>query len=169
MPVSSIAQILLRLFALNWLFSGLIHSVTIIYVAKLGGSIFYSIYGPLIYLCGGVVLWIAAPRISSLLAKDNDGNATLNGVSEQILYSTVFLGLGLYFALRSFANVFSWIHYFAINRSMDFGFEMQQGRSYYDLFENVMTLCIGVALILSAKTWAKKMCQSKSRPEDMAA
>ncbi|HBJ83733.1 MAG TPA: hypothetical protein DDZ88_07680 [Verrucomicrobiales bacterium] len=70
----------------------------------------------------------------------------------------MFVGLGMYFTLYSFANVFSWIHFFSINQSPDYGFHRENSPSYYSLTENGMTLAAGIALIFTARRWAEKLC-----------
>ncbi len=166
MPTSSIAQILLRLFALNWFLLGLI---------QIGGSVFVyrwqavnyfrSLDSSLIYITAAVVLWLSAPKLSRLLAKRNDGEFSLSGVTERQLYSTAFLVLGLYFALSSFANVFSWIHFFSIHKSPDYGFHRESAPSYYSLAEGLLTLIAGVALMLTARTWAIKLTRTPKKDQ----
>ena len=167
MPASSIAQILLRLFALNWFLMGIIQVASVIFMAGEGlmgeGSyFFYSVAPSLIYLVAGVIFWFVAPALSRLLAKRNDGEFSLKGVTERHLYSTAFLALGLYFALDSFANVFNWIHFFSINKSPDYGFHHEEAPSYYELTEGALTLVAGIALMLTARTWATKLTRKSN-------
>jgi len=105
-----------------------------------------------------MIAWLLAPRIARRLARNNDGSISLQGVTQFQLYSTVFVGLGMYFTLNSFANVFSWIHFFSINQSPDYGFHRENSPSYYTLTENGMTLAAGIALTLTARRWAEKLC-----------
>jgi uncharacterized membrane protein YuzA (DUF378 family) len=168
MPASSIAQILLRLFALNWFLMGIIQIASVVFMSGEGSYFFWSIAPSFVYVVAGVIFWFVAPPLSRLLAKRNDGEFTLAGVTERHLYSTAFLALGLYFALDSFANVFNWIHFFAINKSPDYGFHHEEAPSYYELTEGALTLVAGVALMLSARTWAAKLTRNTNSEQDGA-
>ena len=168
MPASSIAQILLRLFALNWFLTGIIQIASVAFLSGRGSFYFYSLLPSLIYIIAGVTFWIVAPGLARLLAKRNDGEFTLAGVTERQLFSTAFLALGLYFALNSFAKVFSWIHFFTINKSPDYGFHHEQAPSYYELTEGLLTLAAGIALILTAQTWARKLTRKPNSEQSGA-
>jgi len=86
---------------------GIVQTASVMFMAGEGSYFFYSLAPSLIYIVAGAVFWFMAPPLSRLLAKKNDGEFSLQGVTERHLYSTVFLALGLYFALDSFANVFN--------------------------------------------------------------
>ncbi len=157
MPGSSIAQILLRLFALNWFVMGLTQVVSVILTIR--AEYFKTSYltQGVLSLVAGIVLWFIAPRLSRFLARGDDGEVNLKGLSDQQLYTSVFLGLGLYFTLSHFGEAFSWIHFFAVNESAEPGFRINERPSYYDLSETVMTLAAGIFLICTCKTWARKL------------
>jgi hypothetical protein len=157
MPISSIAQIILRIFALNWFLTGIIQGGTMIYITQNGTMPWLSVLPSLVYLLAGIFLWIGSPWLSRLLAKGNDKEVSLRGVSEKSLFATAFISLGLYFALKSFAGAISWIHFFAINKSPDYGFHREEAPSYYDLSEQILTLVTGIALILTSQIWASKL------------
>lgn len=159
MPVSSIALILLRLFALNWFVVGLIQlaSSTVIFRPE-----YFSISALLptaVYLVAGILVWRLSPQISRLLARGSDDAFDLRGITSEQLYSAVFLGLGLYFTLTSFGSAFSWVHFFAVNKSPDYGFQQEAHRSYYDMSETLMTFAAGIMFIVTCRTWAAKLAR----------
>ncbi len=157
MPISSIAQVLLRLFALSWALTGLVHlaqAAMQTYIHQFSGPMLAA---PLVLLLLSYLAWHFAPSISRALARGNDDAVSLQGVTLSQLYATVFVGLGMYFALDSFANVFNWVHFFTINSSPDYGFHRENSPSYYDLTENLLTLVAGIALIFTARIWAEKL------------
>ncbi len=162
MPASSIAQILLRLFALKWLLTGGINFASSIFTGNQHGYYFLSLLPPIIYILAGLLFWFLSPKISLLLAKQNNGEVTLQGVTQEQLFASVLLGLGVFFALNSFANVFSWIHFFAINKSPNYGFHQENQPSYYELSEAAMTLVAGIALIFTSRKWAEKLCRKNT-------
>lgn len=162
MPSSSIAQIFLRLFALNWVLSGLIQIVSFSFTIQGGNFSPFPFVPALVYLVAGASLWAVSPRLSRKLAHQNDGECTLAGLTEQQLYAAVILGLGLYFALSSFAGAFSWIHFLTINKSPGLDFIQDTQPSYYDLSETFMTLGAGIFLTVTCKTWAKKLARVRS-------
>ena len=70
----------------------------------------------------------------------------------------------MYFALDSFADVFNWLHFFAINNSPDYGFHHDNKPSYYDLTKNLLTLIAGITLIFTAHIWAEKLTRQGEKP-----
>ena len=169
MPVSSIAQIFIRLYALKLLVGAL---------ASFGGMLtivdrpVYSVWNlflgflpNLIVIASGVLLWIIAPWLSRLLTKRGNGDLTLGGVTRRDLFTAVLLGLGVYFIMDSFSNVFGWIHYFAMNRS-EGGFHMRDGPSYYDLTERLLTFGAGIVLTLTCRTWADRLSNKPQSEQD---
>jgi hypothetical protein len=160
MPISSITQIILRIFALNWFLTGIIQGGTIVYISQTGTLSWLGVFPSLVYLLAGIFLWIGSPWLSRLLAKGNDKELSLRGVSEKSLFAAAFISLGLYFALKSFAGAVSWIHFFAINKSPEYGFHHEQAPSYYELSEQILTLLAGIALILTSQIWASKLSSS---------
>jgi hypothetical protein len=157
MPTSRVAQIFLRIFALKWFVTGLLQVISVVLMNRDGYFAAYTMTPSVVYCVAGIVVWFCAPKFSRLVARENDGEFDLQGVSVQRLYSTVFLALGLYFALSSFAEVFSWLHFFAINKSSDYGFHQENQPSYYDLSEAAMTFAAGLFLVATCNTWARKL------------
>ncbi len=170
MPASTIAAILLRLFALNYMLSGVLEAIKAFYLT--GGSLtgvvqIASISAVQIIL--GVVCWWVAPRFSRVLAGQSNEQAKLAGVTEEQLYATTFLGLGLWFALSSFAAVFNWIHYFAVDRSKVQGSSTGEETTLYGFMESLLTLSAGLVLIFTCKTWAAKVARRRSGRSGMPA
>jgi hypothetical protein len=160
MPVSSIAQVFIRLYALKILvgafasFGGILSMVNGATFSAL--SLFLGLLPNLLVITAGVVLWMFAPWLSRLLTKRGNGDLMLEGVTREDLFAAVLLGLGVYFIMDSFSNVLGWIHYFAMNRS-EGGFHMHDVPSYYDLTERVLTLVAGIALTWTCRTWARRL------------
>lgn len=159
MPSSSVAQILLRIFALNWFLTGLIQIASMAFTFRQEYFSIFNFAPSAVYFVAGILVWAIAPKLSRFLAHRNDGDFNLKGVTEQQLYAAVFLGLGLYFTLTSFAAAFSWVHFFAVNKSPEYGFHQESQPSYYDMSETVMTLAAGILLIFTCNTWARKLAQ----------
>lgn len=158
MPSSSIAQILLRIFALNWLLLGLIQIASMGVALRQGYFSVSNLIAPsAVYFVAGTVVWAIAPRLSRFLAGRNDGGFDFRGMTETQLYAAVFLGLGLYFALTSFGNAFSWVHFFAVNRPSEHGVQREGSFSYYEMSETLLTFAAGIFLVLTCKTWARKL------------
>ena len=160
MPVSSIAQIFIRLYALKILVGALASfggMLTMLDNPAYGGwTTFLGFLPNLIVITSGVVLWVIAPWLSRLLTKKGNGELTLGGVTREDLLTAVLLGLGVYFIMDSFSNVVGWAHYFAVNRS-EGGFHMDEEPSYYDLAERLLTLGGGIALVMTCRTWARRL------------
>jgi hypothetical protein len=160
MPVSSIAQIFIRLYALKTLVGALASFGGMLTIVRNppydGWNLLLAFLPNLLVITAGVVLWMVAPWLSRLLTKKGNGDLTLGGVTREDLFAAILLGLGVYFIMDSFSNVIGWTHYFAINSS-DRGFRMDDNISYYDLTERVLTMVGGFALTLTCRTWARRL------------
>jgi hypothetical protein len=169
MPVSSIAQIFLRLYSLKLLVGALASFGGLLMITRNpaydGWSTFLGFLPNLIVITSGVVLWVIAPWLSRLLTKKGNGELTLGGVTREDLLTAVLLGLGVYFIMDSFSNVIGWAHYFAVNRS-EGGFHMDEEPSYYDLTERLLTLGGGFALIMTCRTWARRLAPKLRSEQD---
>ena len=157
MPLSSIVQVLLRLSALNWFVTGLVQLVPGIMALRSEASSVLQFAVPSIWILTGALFWVFAPFLSRQLAKGADSSVTLDGVSLLSLYSTAFVGLGLWFALANFAGVFNWIHYCITYSSGTQGMGAAGPGSFYNLSEAALTFLAGVALVATARIWARKL------------
>ncbi|MEP2777300.1 MAG: hypothetical protein ABJQ29_00485 [Luteolibacter sp.] len=171
MPVSSIAQIFIRLYAVKLFvaavasFGGLL-SMTNSIPFDLTNFLYGSLPNAVIIACG-VFLWLVAPPFSRWLTKGGNGALSLDGLAPEHLFTAVFLGLGVYFVMDSFSNVFGWIHYFATNHADGVGgFHMDDEPSYYDLTERLLTMIGGGALIVTCRAFGRRI--AKKYPSEQA-
>lgn len=170
MPASTIASILLRLFALNYLLSGVLELTKALYLTEGPvAGVFQIAILSVIQIILGVVCWWVAPKFSRVLAGQNDEHVRLTGVTEEQLYATMFLGLGLWFALSSFAVVFNWIHYFAVNRSASQETSSREEANLYGFMESLLTFAAGLTLVFTCKTWAAKVSRRRFGRSDLLA
>jgi len=160
MPASSIAQILLRLFALNWFLTGV---TRLLGLFSMPSGLFdvELLITPLGYCSAGMVVWTVAPRFSRLLAAGHDGQFNLAGVTERQFYTAAFLVVGLFFTLDSFARVFNWVHLFLVSKAPDPMLYQDEQPSYYHLTEDLMTFIAGVVVMLTSRLWAAKLTPSR--------
>lgn len=167
MPASSIAAILIRLYALNIAVQGLVQTVgNCTQLGSYGPQWAFAFLPGVASLIVGVIMWILAPPFSRFLAARHDEKIQLSGISETQLYSAVFLGVGLWFALNSFADVFNWLHYFAVNRSQpDIDGEGQQA-SLYDFWHQLLTFGAGLLLVFTCRIWASKLTRAGVTRDD---
>ncbi len=163
MPLSSIANLLFKIFALNWILSSVVHLLATIMAAQVvvyGVGVTWDICLPLIFkFLMGVLLWFFSPQLSRFLTKANDGEFQLNGVTLEMLITTAIVSLGLYFFLSSVGEACSWIHFFAINKSPSYGFHKEMAPSYYDFYESLLTVLIGGVLVCTSRRIAAKICK----------
>ncbi len=159
MPLSSIVVIVVRLFAINWLFT----SIPMFLSDAVKGArerdrvVAMLHYTPaLVLLIGAAALWILSPVIARLVSRGADTSVSIGSLSRSDLYSFAFVFLGLYFVLSSFADVINWIHYFATVPS---GKSIYEPRVYnlYSLTRPCLTLAAGLVSIFGAPHWTRKL------------
>jgi hypothetical protein len=169
MPLSSIVQVLLRLSSLNWFVTGLVQFATTVFALRVESFSLLRIVVSAILLLVGVLSWVFAPFLSRLFTRGADEAASLEGVSLFSLYSTAFVGLGLWFALSNFAQVFNWIHFSITYGSKIQGMTQSGLGSFYNLSQAALTLLAGVVLVATAQIWARKLTKdSEAAAPDQA-
>jgi hypothetical protein len=166
MPLGSIVVIVLRLFALYWLFGALplFASAT---MTSLGRehqlSILlapYALAVPLVVFATG--LWILARAIARLVSRGVDTTVSIGGLTRADLYSFALVFLGLYFILSSFGDVVNWIHYFATVSHNDPAHNPHV-ENLYQLTRPCLTLVAGLVSLLGAPHWTKKLVSHDHR------
>lgn len=151
----------MRIAAINWFIFGCTQLAGYLFLR--GSSDFngLTLISPGILIVFGIACWFLAPVLSHLTAKGNDGQVSLLGVTLEQLYMTVFVSMGLYFALGNFGRVFSWIFYY-VSFAMNHPDLHVQQASLYNLAEPLLKLIAGVFLILTANVWARRLVAKHS-------
>ncbi len=168
MPLSSIVVIVIRLFALNWLFSALpwlasAASTPLPYERRL--LVVLAPYVPavlLLILAAG--LWILTPSIARLVSRNVDTSVSIGGLSRADLYSFAFVFLGLYFILSSFADVINWIHYFIKVSHRDPARDPHD-ENLYQLTRPCLTFAAGLVSLIGTPRWTKKLISHDQRTQ----
>lgn len=150
MPLSNIVVIVIRLFALQWLFNAIAIFVTAVGMSpRRGMATFVWDYGPgLVLTVLAVLFWFIASPVARFVSRGFDTNVNMGGLSRADLYSFAFVFLGLLFILRSFPDVVNWLHFFAT--------EAEQ-RSYYEFARPCLTFAAGLVCLLGAPHWTRKV------------
>ncbi|HRQ88600.1 MAG TPA: hypothetical protein PLA50_07370, partial [Bacteroidia bacterium] len=142
--------------------TGLVQSIGYFLSPGVSASDYLTFVSAMFPLVVGIVLWFLARSLSRLLAGREEESVRLEGVTEEQLHSTAFLGVGLLFALSSFASVFNWIHHFAVIGS--FPSSVTEG-DFYRFTEDVLTFVVGLFLVFTCRTWAAKLARRR-RPQE---
>ncbi|CAN5401241.1 hypothetical protein BH09VER1_BH09VER1_09120 [soil metagenome] len=168
MPLNSIAVIVLRLFALNWL----LHDIGLWALAvqqSLSGSrppyLLAAFFLPaLLLLVASAILWLLAPRIARLVSPSPDAAVALSSLTRYDLYCFGFVFLGLYFVLSSFAEVINWTHYFAtVAHNAKVPDQELQKQNFYQLTRPGLTFVGGLISLFGASRWAKKLVRREEK------
>jgi hypothetical protein len=160
MPLSSIVVIVIRLFALNWLFTAvplLLSAATTSLHHERPLPAVLMLYAPaVLLLIFAPGLWILTPAIARLVSRGVDTSVSIGSLSRSDLYSFAFVFLGLFFILSSFADVINWIHYFATVSREDPRHDPRV-QDLYQLTRPCLTLGFGLVLLLGAPRWTRKL------------
>lgn len=169
MPLSNIAQLFIRLYAIKICvvtFSNMAGYIILpVPLGLLSGEFLYMILPSVFALLSAIALWQLAPFISKLLTKGDDRELSLNGLTSRDLYTATLLGLGVFFILSSLASCFSWVHFLIIYRRDVGGFHANGEPSYYDLADHLITLLAGTALTLTCRKWAERLAIQSEKPK----
>ena len=166
MPLSSIVVIVIRLFALNWLLTSvpLLLSATT-YRPSDERHLFAVLipYAPgVLLLIFAAALWILASVVARSVSRDVNTSVNIAGLTRYDLYSFAFVFLGLYFILSSFADVINWVHYFASASHYD-PTQNLPVQNLYRLTRPFLTFMAGVASLLGAPRWTKKLLANNEK------
>lgn len=161
MPLSAIVQVLLRLAALNWFITGMIQGIVTPFQAGPSESFVASqLVTAGVILILGIIFWIFAPFLSRLFTQGADEPVSLAGVSLRSLYSTAFVGLGLWFALKNFPRIFNGIHFYITASPQEASAIPSRITAFYNLSEAALTFLAGLVLVATARIWAGKLTKS---------
>ena len=169
MPISSLAQILIRIFALFWTVFGAIAIAAQAFAAShsMGNQMALQIAVIRIFL--GTLLWFFAPTIAWAASRGNDQELQFKGITETQLFSTAFVALGIYFALSALPDISHGLYLLITveEQLTGDGMEASMARIFQQsnftkelLIRPTLSFGFGVVSILSARAWAKKLTRS---------
>jgi hypothetical protein len=117
-------------------------------------------YGILIFAVlavGTFWLWQLSGYIARFITRGQDSTLDCGSLAHSDLYTFAFLLVGLYFAVASFAPSLSWLYYCLRQGSSDAALSPQQQANFYVLFECLVKLFLGLALIFNGRKFATKI------------
>ena len=166
MPLSASVLVVLRLIALNWLFTGLIM------VAGTVGSIFpasgfhgfsreyyFPLIVPLIQIVISSVLCYCAPFIARTVTPRPDPEVKLGGLTQYDLYCFAFVLMGVYFMLSSISAALAWLHYSITPRS-----GQEKGDVFYQVMQPLITFVAGCLSTVFSHRFARKLTSFQQKP-----
>lgn len=154
-----VSVVICRLFALTWVISSIPRLISFLTIR----NEYYheSILPFTLTLISGIVLWFIAPKFSKLITGGFDEELKLDWIRPQQLYSSILVGLGIYFALSSLGSVFNWIHYFTIRQHLKQLPELLPSEpSFYDFSERALTFLVGILLVCLHRKISRKLAMS---------
>ena len=167
MPLSSIVVIVIRLFAVNWLVTGVSllasAATTPLPHERQSFAVLIPYALPVLFFVLAAGSWLLAPFISRLVSRGVDASVSVGSLSRSDLYSFAFVFLGLFFILSSLADVINWIHYFTVS-----GEDPRHDpriQSFYQLSRPCLTLAAGLVSLLGAPRWTRKLISRDQRHE----
>lgn len=166
MPLTSIVVAVLRLFAIHTALLSLNTTLTI--AGSMARGRFESpdyarLSVPLAMFIFAVLEWCLAPLVAAAVTRRHNGTVSLGAVSRLDLYSFAFVFLGLYYILESLASSLNWLHYFLAISAV--GSQAESESSFYDLARHLVTLFAGIASLVWAPRWARKLASAQHEDE----
>lgn len=148
----------LRLFALNWLVSGLVYLITAITMtSSFQGhvlSIWLSYLPAVLLFIFALLFWILAPPVARLVRRGADHSVSIGSLSRCDLYTFAFVFLGLFFVLSDSATA-----------PRDHAAQSPQGRNFYQLSRASLTFAAGLVSLLGAPHFTKKLARRGARTQ----
>ncbi|GHC47858.1 hypothetical protein [Roseibacillus persicicus] len=163
MKLSHILIIFLRVFAINWLLVGFFRLfVSIPMLTSNWLSAFY-LAGPGVYFLAALLAWIFAVKIAKVLIGRADCDVQMaKEITPAMLFSTAFLGIGLYFFLTYLGGSLNWLHYLAITQA---GHDLMttavdEDSNFYSLTSSLIPCLAGLALAACSPKLGRKLARA---------
>ena len=174
MPISSLAQILIRLFATYYFLSGLF---TLPWVFSTAMRVeLYSLMEKLLlilpylgYSIGAIILWVIAPRFSRFMTKEcREEKLDLKGLKEVHLYNAGFLCVGVAFILSSIGEVISLTQEYILNKDLEIEYLTQPLPTFYDFAPPGITIFFAILVTATSKKLAQKVARKPNKSNQAA-
>lgn len=163
MRPSQIAQIIIRLFAVVWFVSSVVQIILVFVVNRSGMSDPLAWAPTIVTFLFALAVWFAAPTLGRLIAGKNDPQETVTGVTFGQLLHAMFIGLGLYFCLGSFASLLSNAYFMVVlaEAHPEEMIKIGMNVSTHHLVKDLLTFAAGVFVIWTAPHWVRKICNTQ--------
>lgn len=176
MKLSTIIVIVLRLYAIYWVVSGISALAAAIpiwsaFAQKLGPEFSKSLgpiqafeyYGiPSLMIIVAVILWFFANGISARVVEGHETTLSFSSLTKTDLYHFAFVFLGLYFVLSSLytgtQNAYRFFTYdFPLSEN-----DPTKGRYLQPLLGSLVSVAGGLACLLAARKWTRLLLRGES-------
>ena len=168
MNIKSIVVIILRMYSLNFLFIGVVRTVS--FLAVIGDSsfcpkVFISYMAIAVLFLVGISFWVFAHSFANLITSKLPENIEIGTFDLTNSYTIAFLLLGLFFAVSKCPGVLYWTgHIFQLIASR-LDYSWKKDVSFYRVLADVIPFVLGLMMIFNARCWAKKLEKYHERAE----
>ena len=154
MKSSTIVTIVLRLFAIQWVVTGVVGVLGILgystaFPSDSEARVVYwlqMLAGPVCYIFLASAAWFFALLVAKRVVPISDPELGMVSVSARDLYGLGILVVGITAFLTHLAPMLNWVHYLVINRAGDALMRGRNGLSFYDVTKEMIP-CIGGAIL----------------------
>jgi hypothetical protein len=164
MPLVSIVQIVLRIFALQWLLWSL--NIVFAVLSSLTGA------GPSspplmlflpssVLILAAILIWFGTPLIARLVTPRSDSAVNVAGLSRYDLYCFAFVYLGLSTLLANVAPALTDAYQFLSSGSDQVRHQLFSQPAGYRLIGYTINIIAGLMALLVAPRWASKLIESE--------
>src|SRR5919108_3859352 len=161
MPLRSIVHIVLRMFALQWLFWSVntFFGELITYQAPGSSALVFLVPAAIVF--GAILVWFGAPLISRLVTPRVDSSLNVAGLSRYDLYCFAFVYLGLSTLLAAIAPAMTEAYRF-LSAGARMNRELFLTSAAYRLAGYVINIVAGGVVLAGASRWAHKLLAAES-------
>jgi hypothetical protein len=171
MPLNSIVTIVLRLFAVDLLIKALILLPAAIHSASApwpNETNFLGFGAPIVFLVFAIGLFCWSHLLGRIVTPRSAPEVQLGGLSLYDLYCFAFTFLGLYLALTNVARTLNWLHYYLTLVSDTQAGDQNREQGFYGLAEPLITFLAGLACLLFAPRFARKLASLQCHTDPAA-
>jgi hypothetical protein len=115
-----------------------------------------------IYLLCAAALWLCSPWIGRVMSRGCSSEVETKPLLLYDLYSLAFVGVGLFYAAGSLGPSLSWLFYALSQSGGESALSQQDKVNYYQFFQCLADLAIGLFLVLKARHLASRLLRYDS-------
>jgi hypothetical protein len=173
MKASIIVTIVLRLFAIQWVVTGVVGLLGVLGYSTtfpVGSEArvvywFQMLVVPVCYIFLALAAWFFAALIAKCVVPNSDPELGMVSVSARDLYGLGILVVGITAFLSHLAPMLNWVHYLVLNRAGEALMQGRNGLSFYDVTKEAIP-CIGGALLaIASPKIGARLARTEGTPE----
>jgi hypothetical protein len=164
MHLSQVISVVLRLFAIRWLYNGITIAASHFFLFEgLIESHLLSFVGTLLFpvclIAMAFIMWWFAPALSRFLIAGPDPIVFGGALKREDLFSAGVLVVGSWLALTNLGSAFTWTHHLMVTKQFSAAASGGESPDIYQGFQYILAFIGGLLLAIKATSIGTKLAR----------